>query len=187
MRKSTFLNDFNKLRNFILTILLFPIIFMVRKFQGNQNVWMACAFFTSVWKATPFGRQELVCHFSLSKLLELCQVSVLDFFDKLNKWADMIVASHRLLDHIHRVQSNLAVSVVVFKKFLLIFQQLFINNIQQPAMEQTDSKPRTRQQSRSPQKPQNKQQQNQTPSLTTASLFEFSWLAFIALKSTSFL
>uniref|UniRef100_A0A914HWK3 Uncharacterized protein n=1 Tax=Globodera rostochiensis TaxID=31243 RepID=A0A914HWK3_GLORO len=65
--------------------------------EGNRNSWMACAFFTNVWQATPIGK-ELVCKYSLSKLLSICEISVLEFFDKLDSWAELIVASRRLLD-----------------------------------------------------------------------------------------
>uniref|UniRef100_A0A183C8P6 Retinoblastoma-associated protein A-box domain-containing protein n=1 Tax=Globodera pallida TaxID=36090 RepID=A0A183C8P6_GLOPA len=65
--------------------------------EGNRNSWMACAFFTNVWQATPIGK-ELICKYSLSKLLSICEISVLEFFDKLDSWAELIVASRRLLD-----------------------------------------------------------------------------------------
>uniref|UniRef100_A0A915MYU3 Uncharacterized protein n=1 Tax=Meloidogyne javanica TaxID=6303 RepID=A0A915MYU3_MELJA len=122
--------------------------------EGSSSVWMACAFFTSVWKSTPIGHQELICHYSLLKLIELCKVSVLDFFDKLNKWADMILATRRLLDFVNRVQSNLAVSAVIFKKFLPIFRYAFAQ-----------------------QKPSSLEKH-----LTSAELFEFIWLFFITMR-----
>jgi retinoblastoma-like protein 1 len=131
---------------------------------------MACAFFTSVWQATsPVGHQkhELIWHYSLSKLLELCQVSVLEFFDKLNKWAEMIMATRRLLDYINRVQSNLAVSVVILKKFLPIFRHAFGQVLTQ----------QTRQ------SPQKARHQNTLSRLNSASLFEFTWLFYIAMRS----
>ncbi|KAL7080643.1 hypothetical protein ACQ4LE_000642 [Meloidogyne hapla] len=122
--------------------------------EGNPSVWMSCAFFTSVWKSTPIGHHELICHYSLLKLIELCKVSVLDFFDKLNKWADMILATRRLLDFVNRVQSNLAVSTVIFKKFLPIFRHVFAK-----------------------QKPSSLEKH-----LTSAELFDFIWLFFISMQ-----
>lgn len=116
---------------------------------------MSCAFFTSVWKSTPIGHQELICHYSLLKLIELSQVSVLDFFDKLNKWTDMILASRRLIDYSNKVQSNLAVSSVIFKKLFPIFRCVFASPKYIPSEKH----------------------------LTSAELFEFIWLFFIAMRS----
>lgn len=89
----------------------------------------------------------------------------MEFFEKLNKWAAMIVASRRLLDHLNRVQSNLAVSTVVYKKFLPIFRKVFVNA--------------------NPEESINKSKYATQPfsSLDIAHLFEFIWIAYIALKS----
>jgi hypothetical protein len=61
-----------------------------------------------VGRVAQHQKHELIWYYSPSKLLELSQVSVLEFFDKLNKWTEMIMTNRRLLDHINRVQSNLA-------------------------------------------------------------------------------
>lgn len=83
--------------------------------KGNRTAWMACAFFSSVWQATPIG-QELICKYSLSKLLDICGISILEFFDKLDSWTELNISSRRLVDYVKRVQANLAVAVIVFKK-----------------------------------------------------------------------
>ncbi|EJD73805.1 retinoblastoma-associated protein A domain-containing protein [Loa loa] len=63
--------------------------------------------------------------YSLAKLLRICKISVLEFFDKATKWVEMINGPRRLKDHINRVQSSLAVAAVVFKKLLPIFRKIF--------------------------------------------------------------
>lgn len=132
---------------------------------------MACAFFTSVWQVTPIGQQqqqELICHYSLTKLLELCQISVLDFFDKLNKWAEMILASRRLQEFVNRVQSNLAVSAVIFKKFLPIYRHVFVN-IQLPSPTRAHHK--------------SSRYANMPQKLTSRALLELTWLFYISMRS----
>ncbi|KAI1720624.1 PX domain-containing protein [Ditylenchus destructor] len=128
--------------------------------EGPQKPWMACAFYTSAWQAAPLGAQEPVYKYSVSKLLNICNLSVLEFFEKLNKWAEMISAKGRLMEHINRVQANLAVSTVIYKKFLPIFRRVFLN--QQP---QSPAKVRSNQ-----------------PQLTVSQIFEFTWIMYIAMK-----
>uniref|UniRef100_A0A915N262 Retinoblastoma-associated protein N-terminal domain-containing protein n=1 Tax=Meloidogyne javanica TaxID=6303 RepID=A0A915N262_MELJA len=66
----------------------------------------------------------------------------------------MILATRRLLDFVNRVQSNLAVSAVIFKKFLPIFRYAFAQ-----------------------QKPSSLEKH-----LTSAELFEVIWLFFITMR-----
>lgn len=91
--------------------------------------------------------------------------SVLEFFEKLNKWADMINAGRRLQEYVSRIQASLAVSTVVYKKFLPIFRRVFVN-----ASVTTGTR-----------KSQAQQLQ------TSAQLFELIWTLFVALKSESLL
>ena len=135
---------------------------MVRKANGTKV-------------STPYSNHcqaqpESVCRYSLTKLLELCACSPLEFFDKLNKWADMCRCSRRLLDHIGRVQANAAVCAVIFKKFLPIFRHVFANV---PAQQTTG---------RTPQK-SSRSSVNPALKVDTAALFEFVWTFYIALRS----
>ena len=82
--------------------------------------------------------------------------SVLEFFDKLNKWVEMISGPRRLQEHISRVQATLAVSTVIYKKYLPIVRALFRIH--------TD-------------------ESNDPDELTTAKLFEYIWLIYLTLKS----
>ncbi|KAL3103373.1 hypothetical protein niasHS_002559 [Heterodera schachtii] len=134
--------------------------------EGNRFSWMACAFFTTVWQATPFG-QELICRYALSKLLSVCEITVLEFFDKLNSWVELISASRRLFDHVRRVQSNLAVAAVVFKKFLPIFRRVFVDDTQQTSIIIPSQKAKYK---------------DPFDDLSCSSLFDFIWTLFVALR-----
>lgn len=92
----------------------------------------------------------------------------MEFFEKLNKWAEMIVSSRRLLDHINRVQSSLAVSTVVYKKFLPIFRRVFLNNCGSSPNKNLSSKTKY---------------SSSLHEITTAQIFELIWIMFIAFKS----
>lgn len=87
-----------------------------------------------------------------------CVLSVLEFFDKLTRWLDMINASRRLQDHVSRVQSTLAVSTVIYKKYLRMFRAVF--------------------QVYTPKRPSD-------TDISTAQVFEFIWVALCAFKSES--
>lgn len=144
--------------------------------EGNNKAWMVCAFYTSVWHATPYGREPPYLY-SLWQLLKTCDIryffknqsifaysknfSVLEFFDKLAKWVEMIGGSRRLHESVNRVQSTLAVSIVIYKKYLPIFRSMF--RIQKP--KEGDKK----------------------LTMTTVKLFEYIWVMFVALKSNFFL
>jgi len=87
---------------------------------------------------------------------------VLEFFEKLNKWTEMMNASRRLLDHVNRVQSSLAVSTVVFKKFLPIFRRVFTNQAVTPSS--------------------GKGKKREGGPVSSQQLFDFIWTAFVAMK-----
>uniref|UniRef100_A0A8L7SZ97 BMA-LIN-35, isoform f n=3 Tax=Brugia TaxID=6278 RepID=A0A8L7SZ97_BRUMA len=92
--------------------------------EGKQLTWYACAVYLSMWQGSLL-ENAVPKKYSLAKLLKICKLSVLEFFDKGTKWVEMINGPRRLKDHISRVQSSLAVSAVVFKKLLPIFRKIF--------------------------------------------------------------
>ncbi|KAI6241130.1 hypothetical protein M3Y99_00385500 [Aphelenchoides fujianensis] len=120
--------------------------------EGNKEAWMVCAFYTAVLQATP-AHEEPVYQFSLLGLLKQCNLSVLEFFDKLNKWVEMVGGTRRVQDHVSRIQATLAVSTVIYKKYLPIFRSMFCQHTS------TDKK-----------------------KMSTAKLFEFIWVTFLSLK-----
>lgn len=71
----------------------------------------------------------------------------------------MINGPRRLHESVNRVQSTLAVSIVIYKKYLPIFRSMF------RVFKSTEEK--------------------KMP-MTTAKLFEYIWVTFVALKSECF-
>lgn len=52
--------------------------------------------------------------------------SLIQFFSKSKKWADMANLSLEFRDKISRLERNFAVSMVIFKKFQPIFNDMFV-------------------------------------------------------------
>lgn len=50
---------------------------------------------------------------------------MIEFFEKISKWVAMLRGPKRLREHINRVESSLAITAVVYKKYLPIFRKMF--------------------------------------------------------------
>lgn len=86
--------------------------------------------------------------------------SVLEFFEKVIKWVEMVNGPRRLQEHISRVQSSLAVTAVVYKKLLPIYRKVFA-----PPCDGDD----------------------ETKSVTCKKVFDLLWTLFIVMRSLSIL
>ena len=62
---------------------------------------------------------------SLTRLLRNANLSLIEFFDKANKWADMTNLKHDLVHKIEKLRRNFSTSHVIFKKYKPIFLDLF--------------------------------------------------------------
>ena len=62
---------------------------------------------------------------SLTRLIRLCNLNLINFFNKAKKWADMTNLKKELREKIERLERNFAVSNVIFKKYQPIFVDLF--------------------------------------------------------------
>ena len=62
---------------------------------------------------------------SLTRLLRNANLSLIEFFDKAKKWADMTNLSHELVEKIEKLKRNFSTSHVIFKKYQPIFSDLF--------------------------------------------------------------
>ena len=58
--------------------------------------------------------------------------SLIEFFKKMKKWADMASLPQEFRDKIERLERNFAVSMVTFKKFEPIFLDIFENPANDP-------------------------------------------------------
>lgn len=61
-----------------------------------------------------------------------CVSSLIQFFNKMKKWADMSSLSQEFRERIERLERNFEVSTVIFKKFEPIFLDMFQNPQEEP-------------------------------------------------------
>lgn len=69
---------------------------------------------------------------SLTRLLRSCKLSLIQFFNKAKKWADMSNLKKEFREKIDNLERNFAVSNVIFKKYQPIFVYLFKDPAQDP-------------------------------------------------------
>merc|ERR1719470_123945 len=97
--------------------------------EGEQMHWLACALYVACRKGVvpTVGRGGL--HqgngVSLTRLLRSTHLSLVQFFNKARKWADMCNLKKELREKIDKLERNFAVSNVIFKKYQPIFGELF--------------------------------------------------------------
>ena len=138
--------------------------------EGNQIHWLACALYVSCRKSTSptVGKPgELVegnC-VSLTRLLRLSKLSLIHFFNKCKKWADMASLPADFRTKIESLERNFAVSREIFKKFQPIFKDLFLD----PGLELPNT-----------QAPKSRKQKNQP--CTPVRVFELTWTLFVCVK-----
>lgn len=99
----------------------------------------------------------------MTRLLQLCNLPLIQFFTKSKSWADMANMSQDFRSKIEKLEGNFAVSMVIFKKYQPIFTDIFkdpVDDISRP--------PRSRRHKAMP--------------CTPARVFEFCWTLFICIK-----
>jgi len=136
--------------------------------EGNQLHWLACALYVACRKTTvpTVGRQQTVegnC-VSLTRLLRSCRLSLIQFFNKARKWADMSNLKKEMREKIDKLERNFAVSNVIFKKYQPIFVDLFNDPSKDP-----------------PKVPRSRKQKK--PPSTPGDVFDFCWTLFIRIKA----
>jgi len=75
---------------------------------------------------------KLIVNFPVLLTVALCCFSLIEFFKKMKKWADMASLPQEFRDKIERLERNFAVSMVTFKKFEPIFLDIFENPAKDP-------------------------------------------------------
>ena len=79
----------------------------------------------------------------LNKLLiKLYFFSLIEFFKKMKKWADMANLPQEFRDKIDRLERNFAVSTVIFKKFEPIWLDIFKDPANDPPKQPRSRKQR---------------------------------------------
>ncbi|KOB64437.1 putative retinoblastoma-like protein 1 isoform a [Operophtera brumata] len=97
--------------------------------DGDVLHWMACALYvacrTSITPTVESGNSVEGNCVSLTKLLRLCNISLIQFFTKIKNWMDMTSMSTDFKNRISRLEHKFAVSTVLYRKFQPIFQEIF--------------------------------------------------------------
>ncbi|KAG7207865.1 hypothetical protein KM043_009463 [Ampulex compressa] len=136
--------------------------------EGDQLHWIGCALYVACRKSSipTVGRTgtnvEGNC-VSLTRLLQLCNLPLIQFFAKSKSWADMANMPQDFRSKIQKLEGNFSVSMVIFKKYQPIFTDIFkdpVDDISRP--------PRSRRHKAVP--------------CTPARVFEFCWTLFICIK-----
>ncbi|KAE9555467.1 hypothetical protein FO519_001322 [Halicephalobus sp. NKZ332] len=122
--------------------------------------WLACCLYTNVWSVTTVGNKPPL-QFSTMSLLDSVGLSIMEFMDKLEKWAVMINAQARLLNHIETVEGNLSVSIIVFNKYITLFRDCFVPDKEIFLVDPTSQKQQV---------------------LNTFEIFSYIWLSYLGFK-----
>ncbi|XP_054002431.1 retinoblastoma-like protein 1 isoform X4 [Hylaeus anthracinus] len=136
--------------------------------EGDQLHWIGCALYVACRKSSipTVGKTganvEGNC-VSLTRLLQLCNLPLIQFFTKSKSWADMANMSQDFRSKIEKLEGNFSVSMVIFKKYQPIFTDIF----KDPA-DDVSRPPRSRRHKALP--------------CTPARVFEFCWTLFICIK-----
>ncbi|KAM0737207.1 Retinoblastoma-like protein 1 [Formica fusca] len=136
--------------------------------EGDQLHWIGCALYVACRKSsTPtVGRTganvEGNC-VSLTRLLQLCNLPLIQFFTKSKSWADMANMPQDFRTKIQKLEANFSVSMVIFKKYQPIFTDIF-----KDPREDISRPPRSRRHKAVP--------------CTPTRVFEFCWTLFICIK-----
>ena len=98
--------------------------------EGDQRHWLACSIYVACRKSSvpAVGHKDTRIEgnlVSLTRLLRLCDLTLLQFIDKCRKWANMVHLTTDFKDKISGLERKFAVSTVVFKKFIVIFDVMF--------------------------------------------------------------
>ncbi|XP_012233373.1 retinoblastoma-like protein 1 isoform X3 [Linepithema humile] len=138
--------------------------------EGDQLHWIGCALYVACRKSsTPTvgrtgGNVEGNC-VSLTRLLQLCNLPLIQFFTKSKSWADMANMPQDFRTKIKKLETKFSVSWLIFTKYQPLFTDIF-----KDPKEDTTRPPRSRRHKAVP--------------CTPSRVFEFCWTLFIYIKGT---
>ncbi|XP_069740649.1 retinoblastoma-like protein 1 isoform X2 [Narcine bancroftii] len=134
--------------------------------EGETLHWLACALYVACRKSiTPtVGKGMMEGNgVSLTRILRSSKLSLIQFFSKMKKWADMANLSQDFRKRVEQLERNFEVSTVIFRKFEPIFLDMFQSRPQdQPRLQ------RSRKQRRLP--------------CSVTDVFSFCWTLFVYIK-----
>uniref|UniRef100_H3CMM7 Retinoblastoma-like protein 1 n=1 Tax=Tetraodon nigroviridis TaxID=99883 RepID=H3CMM7_TETNG len=145
----------------------FTAIWNTHTLEGEVVHWLACSLYAACRKgSTPTvgkGLMEGNC-VSLTRILRSSRLSLIQFFSKMRKWADMSNLSQDFRLRLKQLERNFEVSMVIFRKF----EHIFVDMFQNPQGEEPPRKSRTRKHRRLP--------------CHTSDVFRFCWTLFVYAK-----
>lgn len=101
--------------------------------QGNQIHWLCCAIYAACRSrsvATVSGENTSGSQgngVSLTRLLRVCNITFHTFFKLMKEWIDFFGSSGDLHLRIKRLSNNLAVSLLIYEKYRIIYKDLFVS------------------------------------------------------------
>ncbi|KAM9860284.1 retinoblastoma-like protein 1 [Aulostomus maculatus] len=145
----------------------FTAIWNTYTLEGEVVHWLACSLYAACRRgSTPTvgkGLMEGNC-VSLTRILRSSKLSLIQFFSKMRKWADMSNLSQDFRLRMERLERNFEVSTVIFRKFEPIFMDMFQN----PQGGEPPRQPRSRKHRRLP--------------CHISDVFKFCWTLFVYTK-----
>ncbi|XP_060926191.1 retinoblastoma-like protein 1 [Limanda limanda] len=145
----------------------FTAIWDTYTLEGDVVHWLACSLYAACRKgSTPTvgkGLMEGNC-VSLTRILRSSKLSLIQFFSKMRKWADMSNLTQNFRLRMEQLERNFEVSTVIFRKFEPIFMDMFQN----PQGAEPPRQPRSRKHRRLP--------------CHISDVFKFCWTLFVYTK-----
>ena len=136
--------------------------------EGEQLHWLACALYVACRRGSvPTVGQGGTLQgngVSLTRLLRSTHLSLLQFFNKARKWADMCNLKKELREKVDKLERNFNVSNVIFRKFSPIFCHIFKDPAGDPPKVARSRK-------------------SKRPPCTAGELFDFTWTLYIREKA----
>lgn len=109
---------------------------------------------------------------SLTKLLRMCNITLYEFIKKTEQWITMVETSKECLDRFDRFRRSFSVSILLYEKYRLIFNEIFMApDYFEESMAAASLS--------TPQKGKKSKQNVCTPN----KVYEFCWYLFISAKS----
>ncbi|KAM3963302.1 retinoblastoma-like protein 1 [Aphomia sociella] len=99
--------------------------------DGDILHWIGCALYATCQTSTDSSAQsdtdseDYTINISLTKLLQLCNLKLIQFFNKIKLWADVASMSEDFKKKMKHLEVKFVVSAMLSKKFRSIFQEIF--------------------------------------------------------------
>ncbi|XP_034031636.1 retinoblastoma-like protein 2 isoform X2 [Thalassophryne amazonica] len=133
--------------------------------EGSELHWLACALYVACRSSVPtVGKGTAEGNYvSLTRILRCAEMSLVEFFNKMKNWQDMVNVPQDFRQNAEKLERNFTVSAVIFKKYVPIFKTIFKAPSDDPPRVH-----RSRKQRRHP--------------CTVSEVFNFCWILFVHAK-----